>query len=86
MKTRKKTDIITQKKNKLVSLRDESANAMNLITNTIDKLSSINDEIDVTITDIEIAKAELEFTRQDLVETRTRNEKIANKFKQLIEA
>ena len=86
MKKRKNKDFIAQKKAELVSLREMSAGAMDLITNTINRLSSINDEIDTTIVSIESAKVELEMTEKDLVETRTRNEKIANRFKQLIEA
>ena len=86
MKKRKNKDFIAQKKAELVSLREMSVGAMDVITNTINRLSSINDEIDTTIVSIESAKVELEMTEKDLVETRARNEKIANRFKQLIEA
>ena len=85
-KARKNKDFIVQKKAELINLRKMSTGAIDLITNTIDRLSTINDEINVTIISIEEAKAELEMTEKDLVETREKNEKIANRFKQLIEA
>lgn len=85
-RVRKQKDFIVQKKVELDSLRKMSSGAIDLITNTIDRLSSINDEIDTTIVSIESAKAELESTEKDLMDTRERNEKIANRFKQLIEA
>ena len=85
-RARKNKDFIVQKKVELANLREMSAGAMDLITNTINRLSVINDEIDTTIVSIESARAELELTEKDLVETKNRNEKIANRFKQLIEA
>ena len=85
-RARKNKDFIVQKKAELANLREMSAGAMDLITNTINRLSVINDEIDTTIVSIESARAELELTEKDLVETKNRNEKIANRFKQLIEA
>jgi hypothetical protein len=85
-RVRKQKDFIVQKKAELASLREVSAGAIDLITNTIDRLSSINDEIDTTIVSIEAAKAELDLTEKDLMATRDKNEKIANRFKQLVEA
>ena len=85
-KAKKNKDFIVQKKEELVSLREMSLGAIDLITNTINRLTSINDEIDTTIVSIESAKAELDSTERDLMSTKERNEKIANKFKQLIEA
>lgn len=85
-RVRKQKDFIAQKKAELVNLREMSAGAIDLITDTIDRLSLINNEIDTKIVSIEEAKAELELTEKDLMATRDKNEKIANRFKQLVEA
>ena len=85
-RARKSKDFIVQKKADLANLREMSTGAIDLMTSTINRLCAINGEIDETIVSIESAKAELEATEKDLMDTRTKNEKIANKFKQLIEA
>lgn len=84
-KVKNKKDFIVQKKAELASLREMSAGAIDLITNTIDRLSLINNDIDATIVSITEAKSELEMTEKDLMATREKNEKIANRFKQLVE-
>lgn len=81
----KKMNIIEEKKEILQSLQSESTNAIDMVTTTINRLSSINEQIDVTITEIEEAKSELQNTEDDLSKTKEHNAKIINKFKALIE-
>ena len=81
----KKTNIIEEKQKVLQSLQSESANAIDMVTTTINRLSSVNEQIDVTIGEIEEAKSRLQCTEEDLSKTKERNAKIINKFKALIE-
>jgi hypothetical protein len=81
----KKTNIIEEKQKVLQSLQSESANAIDMVTTTINRLSSVNEQIDVTIGEIEEAKSRLQCTEDDLSKTKEHNAKIINKFKALIE-
>lgn len=81
----KKTNIIEEKQKVLQSLQSESANAIDMVTTTINRLSSVNEQIDVTISEIEDAKSKLQCTEDDLSKTKEHNAKIINKFKALIE-
>lgn len=81
----KKTNIIEEKQKVLQSLQSESANAIDMVTTTINRLSSVNEQIDVTVGEIEEAKSRLQCTEDDLSKTKEHNAKIINKFKALIE-
>lgn len=81
----KKTNIIEEKQKALQSLQSESANAIDMVTTTINRLSSVNEQIDVTISEIEDAKSKLQHTEDDLSKTKEHNAKIINKFKALVE-
>lgn len=81
----KKTNIIEEKQKVLQSLQAQSANAIDMVTTTINRLSSVNEQIDVTINEIEDAKSKLQCTEDDLSKTKEHNAKIINKFKALIE-
>ena len=81
----KKTNIIEEKQKVLQSLQSESANAIDMVTTTINRLSSVNEQIDVTISEIEDAKSKLQCTEDDLSKTKEHNAKIIDKFKALIE-
>ena len=81
----KKTNIIEEKQKALQLLQSESANAIDMVTTTINRLSSVNEQIDVTISEIEDAKSKLQHTEDDLSKTKEHNAKIINKFKALIE-
>ena len=81
----KKINIIEEKKEVLQTLQSESTNAIDMVTTTINRLSSVNEQIDVTIGEIEEAKSRLQCTEDDLNKTKEHNAKIINKFKALIE-
>lgn len=81
----KKTNIIEEKQKVLQSLQCQSARAIDIVTATIDHLSSVNEQIDVTIGEIEEVKSRLQCTEDDLSKTKEHNAKIINKFKALIE-
>ena len=69
----------------LAKLQSRSENALSIVTSTINNLNAINAEIDETISGIEAYQKELETTQGQLSDTKTKNQKILNKFKNLIE-
>ena len=77
--------IIEQQENKLSYLTKKSMKALDVVTTTIKNLDEINGEIDTAINDISKYKMELESTETQLTETKDKNLKILNKFKNLIE-
>ena len=82
---KKKIDVITEKQRTLEMLQSESSRALDVVTSTINKLATVNERIDVTISEINEAKAKLQLTEDDLSKTRLHNTKVIEKFKALIE-
>ena len=78
-------NIIEEKQKQLVELQTESSRALDIVTSTINRLATVNEKIDVTISEINEAKAKLQSTEDDLNKTRVHNSKIIDKFKALIE-
>ena len=78
-------DIITQKQEELKELQAESNDALDIVTSTIEQLSTVNEKIEIAIDEIETAKADLQSTEDDLNTTKNHNSKIISKFKALIE-
>lgn len=66
-------------------LNIQSNAALDIINNTINRLESINTEIDSTISEINDAQDSLNNTVQELSKTKRNNSTIASKFKQLLE-
>ena len=77
--------IIEKQKAKLAVLERKSADALDIVTSTIRNLDEVNNEIDEAINNIEAYKAELENTQGQLNTTKSKNRRILNKFKGLIE-
>lgn len=82
---KRKIDVITEKQRTLKMLQSESSRTLDVVTSTINKLATVNERIDVTISEINEAKAKLQSTEDDLSKTRLHNTKIIDKFKALIE-
>lgn len=82
---KKKLSIIEEKQKMLQTLQSESNRALDVVTYTINQLSSVNERIDVTISEIIEAKSKLQETEDDLNTTRLHNTKVIDKFKALIE-
>lgn len=80
-----KKSFVEQKYNDLMRLNIQSNAALDIINNTINRLESINTEIDSTISEINDAQDSLNNTVQELSKTKRSNSTIASKFKQLIE-
>ena len=82
MKTK---NIIEEKQKMLRTLQSQSSRALDIVTSTIDQLATVNEKIDVTISEINEAKTKLQSTEDDLNKTRLHNTKIIDKFRVLIE-
>lgn len=78
-------NIIEEKQRQLEILRTESSRALDVVTSTINSLATVNEKIDVTISEISEAKAKLQSTENDLNQTKIHNAKIIDKFRSLIE-
>ena len=81
----KRANFIKQKQKVLHSLQSKSANAIDVVTTTINRLSEVNEQIDVAIGEIEEAKSQLQNTEDDLNKTKSHNTKIICNFKTLID-
>ena len=82
---KKTTDIIQEKEGKLLELAAQTADAVDLVTRTICNLESVNEEINSTVTDIEIYQKRLEAVGAALKNNRTRNAAVITNFKKLLE-
>lgn len=82
---RRVKDIIEQKQKELITLQSESSRALDIVTSTINQLESVNEKIDLTMSEISDAKSKLQNTEDGLSTTRLHNTKIINKFRTLIE-
>lgn len=78
-------NIIEEKQKQLTTLQAESNRALDIVTSTINSLATVNEKIDVTMSEISEAKAKLQSTEDDLSKTRLHNTKIIDKFRALIE-
>lgn len=68
-----------------MELQTESSRALDIVTSTINRLETVNEKIDVTISEINDAKEKLQSTEDDLSKTKVHNSRIIDKFKTLIE-
>lgn len=78
-------DVIEQNQKILKALENESAKALDVVSNTINQLAAINERIDTTISEITEQKAKLQSTEVELNATKVHNKKVIDRFRQLIE-
>lgn len=76
--------IIEQKELELSMLQQQSASALDIVTNTITDLEMVNNEIIEKINEITNYKTQLQNTEDKLSQTQIHNAKIIEKFKALI--
>ena len=81
----RKIDTIQQNEQRRQKLAETAASAMRLITDTIQKLSQVNEDIDMEIGSIENQQDALEQTRKQYLESKAQNLKVINKFRRFIE-
>ena len=75
---------VDKKYEELLALNAESTDALDVVTRTINRLNTINDKISAVESEIEDAKQKLTDTTNGLRQTKERNMKIMDKFKELI--
>lgn len=78
-------DLVTQKQNELIGLKETSGRAIDMVTSTINQLADVNDEIDSKIAEIEKIEAGLAEAKSGFDVTRLHNVRIIEKFRNLIE-
>lgn len=78
-------NILTKKETKLNSLVKESTDAVSLITNTINRLETVNEQIHEKSEEISTYRAELDRIQGSMDQQIAHNEKIIGKFKSFLE-
>ena len=78
-------NILTEKETQLNSLVQESTDAVSLITNTIGRLETVNEQIYKKSEEISTYRAELNRIQDSMDQQIAHNEKIIGKFKSLLE-
>lgn len=81
----KRIDTIQQNEQRRQKLANTAASAVKIITDTIQKLSRVNEEIDTEIETIVSQKNALEETMKQYVEAKNQNTKVIDKFRSFIE-
>jgi peptidoglycan hydrolase CwlO-like protein len=80
----RKIDTLAEKKAKLSELNKKSTDAVDLVSKTINHLQSVNNDITLTVKEIEDHQSELEETKVGLRDTMSRNSKVITNFKTLL--
>lgn len=79
-----KEDILQQKQRELDNYMGQFNGAVSLITNTIDSLSDINQAINNKVSEIEAYQADLEDTKNGLLNAQSKNAKVIANFRALL--
>lgn len=77
-------DILDQKRNRLNSYNQQFERAVSLITDTIDNLGVINQNIEQTMREIDDYERELATTKEGLVATKAKNDRVIHNFQSLL--
>lgn len=85
MKKARVQNILTEKETQLNSLVQESTDAVSLITNTISRLETVNEQIYEKSEEISTYRAELDRIQGSMDQQIAHNEKIIGKFKSFLE-
>lgn len=82
--SKKKLDVLTQKRKDLGTYVQMADTAISLVTSTIDTLKSINANIKSEIEEIEDYQRELNSTKDELNDAMTKNDKVIGNFNALL--
>ena len=77
-------DILAQKKNRLNQFNAQFDRAVSLVTNTIDELGKISQNISETMGEIDEYERELATTKSGFAEAKAKNDKVISNFKSLL--
>ena len=78
-------DILGEKKEQLNTYVLQFNSAVSLVTDTINSLKTINEGIEATIGEIEAYQAQLQETKQGLLDTRDKNYRVVRNFTSLLD-
>lgn len=78
-------DILGEKKEQLNTYVLQFNSAVSLVTDTINSLKTINKGIEDTIGEIEAYQAQLQETKQGLLDTRDKNDRVVRNFTSLLD-
>ena len=81
---KKMQDVLEQKEEKLLSLNQQSDDAVQLVRSTLNGLEAIDVEIDQTISEIDEIQNRMSAARAGLEERRNKNQRIKQNFKNLL--
>lgn len=81
---KKPVDVIAEKQEKLEALELKAADALDIVTRTINGLEETNREIDSTISEIKEYIGRLTATQSALYQNKTRNDTIIANFSRLV--
>lgn len=79
-------DVLQKKKDELAQFVERYNSAVAVVTGTVSNLESINASIDEKIKEIEEYQEELVKTKNDLGDTKMKNEQVIKNFKALVGA
>lgn len=85
MKKAQVQNILTEKETQLNSLVQQSTDAVSLITSTINRLETVNEQIHEKCEEINTYRAELDRIQCSMDQQLSHNEKIIGKFKSFLE-
>lgn len=77
-------DNLAQKREQLALFRGQFNATVAMVTQTIEDLDNLNINIDKTLEEIEDYQKNLEGLRREMIDTRTKNEKVVKNFKALL--
>lgn len=77
-------DILVEKEAKLVELKQQADEAVDIVTRTISGLEMVNQEIDDTVAEIDQYSERLAKTRESLSKNRSNNAAIIANFSKLL--
>lgn len=78
-------DVLEQKRRDLFTYTEQYKSAVQLVTDTVERLSDLSEKISDKIDEIDNYKAELEKTRDELSVMKAKNDRVAANFKALLE-
>lgn len=82
--TRKKQNILLEKQAQLNAYVTQYDSAVSLVTNTVDKLGQISQNIEATICEIDDYQKSLEHTKANLNAAKNKNDRVVANFRALL--
>ena len=85
LKKSKQVDLLMEKRQKLEQYTKSFDTAVELVTLTVDNLTTLSADIEKTVSEIEAYQAELDATKEQLSAKKQKNDRVIQNFKALID-